>query len=56
VIIGTIFKEMPKKPCVLTNLLGVLGTAKPGERYCSDEDNLVIEDSSGRIKVKTSEN
>lgn len=55
VIIGTIFKEMAKKPCVLTNLLGVLATAKPGQNYCSPEDQLVIEDSSGRIKVRTDE-
>lgn len=55
VIIGTLFKEMAKKPCVLQNLLGVLQVAKVGENYCSDEDTLVIEDSSGRIKVKPDE-
>ncbi len=25
VIVGTIFKEMKKKPCILKNLVGVLG-------------------------------
>ena len=55
VIIGTLFKEMADKPCVLTNLLGVLETAKPGKNYCSENDTLVVEDSSGRIKVKPHE-
>jgi len=28
VVIGTLFKDMPQKPCILSNLLGVLGTRK----------------------------
>lgn len=29
VIIGTLFKEQKKKPCVLTNLLGVIKSCDP---------------------------
>lgn len=48
---------MPKKPCVLANGGGVAGVLSRMDRnYCSDEDFMVLEDSSGRIKIKTSPN
>lgn len=54
IIIGTLYKEMPKKPCVLANGGGVAGMlAKGDQNYCSEEDYMVLEDSSGRIKIKT---
>ncbi|TNV79812.1 hypothetical protein FGO68_gene15306 [Halteria grandinella] len=52
VIIGTLYKEMPKKPCILSNLVGVLRDKGPNVNYCSPEDYLILEDSSGRIKIK----
>lgn len=47
------FKEQPLKPCILTNVLGVLGTRKFKKgQYVSEEDFVVLEDQSGRIRVK----
>ena len=51
VMVGTFFKEMAKKPCILKHLDGVLGSRRP-RNYCSDDDLIVLEDSSGRIRVK----
>lgn len=52
-IIGTLFKEQPLKPSILKNLQGVLGTRKFVKGlYVSDEDYAVLEDSSGRIRIK----
>jgi hypothetical protein len=42
---------MPKKPCILTNLIGVLGS-RTRKNLCTEEDFIVLEDSSGRIKIK----
>ena len=54
VIIGTLYKEMPKKPCILSNLVGVLRDGGGSKvNYCSPEDHLVLEDSSGRIRIKS---
>ena len=53
VVIGTLFKEMPLKPSILTCVLGTLGTKKfKAGQYVSEEDYAVLEDSSGRIRVK----
>lgn len=53
VIIGTLFKEMPLKPSILKNVLGVLGTRKFSHGlYVSEEDYAVLEDSSGRIRIR----
>lgn len=53
VIIGTLFKEQPLKPSILKNIIGVLGTRKFTEGlYTSEEDYAVLEDSSGRIRLK----
>jgi DNA polymerase delta subunit 2 len=55
VIIGTLYKEMTKKPCILSNLVGVLRDDREKRvNYCSPEDYLVLEDSSGRIRIKKS--
>jgi len=35
VISGTLYKEMPKKPCILKHLDGVLYSRRP-KNYCSD--------------------
>lgn len=52
-IIGTMFKEMPLKPSILKNLLGILGTRKfKNGKYVSEDDYAVLEDSSGRIRIK----
>lgn len=56
VIIGTMFKEMPLKPSILKNLLGTLGTRKfKNGVYVSDEDYAVLEDNSGRVRIKRSD-
>mmetsp|Transcript_34652 Transcript_34652/g.25802 ORF Transcript_34652/g.25802 Transcript_34652/m.25802 type:complete len:160 (-) Transcript_34652:775-1254(-) len=56
VIVGTIFKEMKLKPCILENLLGVLGTKKfKSGMYVGEDDYCVLEDSSGRIRIRNGE-
>ena len=63
VIIGTLFKEQPLKPSILNNIMGVLGQKKfqtpDGEfNYAgqvSMDDVAVLEDKSGRITIKNSE-
>ena len=63
VIIGTLFKEQPLKPSILNNIMGVLGQKKfqtpDGEfNYAgqvSEDDVAVLEDKSGRITIKNSE-
>lgn len=56
VIIGTLFKEMALKPSILKNLQGVLGMRKFSKGlYVSDDDYAVIEDNSGRIRIKKTE-
>ena len=52
VIAGTLYKEMIKKPSILNHLDGVLGQRKP-RNYCSDKDVIILEDSSGRIRIKS---
>lgn len=51
VIAGTLYKEMIKKPNILKNLDGVLGSRRP-RNYCMPDDIIILEDSSGRIRVK----
>lgn len=56
VVIGTLFKEQPLKPSILKNLLGTLGTRKfKNGQYISEEDYVVLEDNSGRVRVKKNE-
>lgn len=56
VIIGTLFKEQPLKPSILKNLLGTLGTRKfKNGQYISEEDYAVLEDMSGRVRIKKNE-
>ena len=54
VIIGTLYKEMNKKPCVLKSLSGILRDPGVPKNYCAPEDFIVLEDSSGRIRIKNS--
>ncbi len=54
VIAGTLYKEMVKKPCILKHLDGVLGSRRP-RNYCTDNDLIILEDSSGRIRIKPTE-
>ena len=42
---------MQLKPNILKDITGTLGTRKPTS-YCSKEDTCVLEDSSGRIRLK----
>ncbi len=50
------FKEMPLKPSILKNLMGVLGTRKFCKgQYVSDDDYCVLEDQSGRIRIRKSD-
>ena len=56
VIIGTLFKEQPLKPSILKNLLGTLGTRKfKNGQYISEDDYAVLEDNSGRVRIKKNE-
>ena len=63
VIIGTLFKEQKLKPSILNNIMGVLGQKKfqtsEGEfnfaGQVSEDDIAVLEDKSGRITIKNSE-
>ena len=56
VVIGTLYKEMPLKPSILKNLLGTLGTRKfKNGQYISEEDYAVLEDNSGRVRIKKNE-
>ena len=56
IIVGTIYKEMHKKPCILNNLMGVLGSWEFIDYVTEGQDYWVIEDSSGRVKIVNSEN
>lgn len=56
VVIGTLFKEQPLKPSILKNILGTLGTRKfKNGQYISEDDYCVLEDNSGRVRIKKSE-
>ncbi len=49
-----LYKEMIKKPNILklkNGPNGVLGSRK-AKNYCSESDLIILEDSSGRIRVK----
>ena len=51
VLIGTLFKDMKRKPNILKDITGTLGSRRP-ITYCGEEDTCVLEDSSGRIRLK----
>ena len=51
VLIGTLFKDMKWKPNILKDITGTLGTRKP-KVFCAPEDQCILEDSSGRIRLK----
>ena len=44
---------MPLKPSILKNVLGILGTRKFDHgQYVGEEDYAVLEDTSGRIRIR----
>ena len=66
VIIGTLFKEQKKKPCVFSNLTGVINSVNAvdlsfgaideegnpfSNQYISENDQVILEDASGRITI-----
>ena len=51
VVVGTLYKDMSKKPCILKHLDGVLGSRK-ARNYCSAADTIILEDASGRIRIR----
>ena len=50
-IIGTLYKEMKNKPCVLDELDMDAAAVPAVERYTDDDDYLVLEDETGRIQL-----
>lgn len=66
VIIGTLFKEQKLKPCVFTNLEGVISSVSSIDcstgdpsligKFTSDNDFAILEDVSGRIQIRESDN
>ena len=66
VIIGTLFKEQKLKPSILKDIMGVLGQKKffdqdgqflyGGNVNKEEDDVAVLEDKSGRITIKKTEN
>lgn len=52
VVVGTLYKEMPLKPNVLQEFTSKLQGPPPARaNYCSAEDELVLEDESGRVTL-----
>lgn len=57
VLIGTVYKEMQLKPSVLDEFrdqYGVASSGTSGANYCRDDDSLLLEDESGRIRLDCS--
>jgi hypothetical protein len=64
VIIGTLFKEQKLKPCVFTNIEGVisavssidcsLGDQSLVGKFTTEKDFAILEDVSGRIQIRES--
>lgn len=50
IIVGTLFKEQKKKPCVFDDLEEIL-PSKQEEKVCGKEDYAILEDASGRIEL-----
>ncbi|KAF8352349.1 DNA polymerase alpha/epsilon subunit B-domain-containing protein [Amanita rubescens] len=52
-IIGTVYMDMPLKPNVLEDIARdqALPALPPPEKYYSEDDNIMLEDESGRIKL-----
>ena len=50
-IIGTLYKEMKKKPCVLDELDETEDAVPVMASYTDDDDYLVLEDETGRIQL-----
>ncbi|TPX33388.1 DNA-directed DNA polymerase [Synchytrium microbalum] len=56
-VMGTLYKDMPLKPNILDEVAADhwVAVPPPREKYTSAKDRLVIEDHSGRLKLKLSE-
>ncbi len=53
IISGTLFKDMKRKPCILKDIAGTLGTRRPIDYTARGNKDLgILEDSSGRIRLK----
>lgn len=56
VAVGTIYKEMNQKPNILEEFASdkTIGIAMPKvqDNYCSDDDEVFLEDHSGRVQLK----
>ena len=68
VLIGTVYKEQKKKPCVFSDITGVISNASVVDlsfgtkgiegnqdlagTYIAEDDHVILEDSSGRINIK----
>ncbi|KAG9015471.1 hypothetical protein FRB94_000076 [Tulasnella sp. JGI-2019a] len=52
-VIGTVYMEMPLKPSILEDIAKDEWTLAPPPkpRYYSDEDRIMLEDESGRVKL-----
>ena len=53
--VGTLFKEMKLKPCILDKFQEstIMAGAKPQlTSYVSDDDHLIVEDPTGRVVIK----
>ena len=64
VIIGTLFKEQKLKPCVFSNIEGVISAVSAIDcstgkkdlvgKFTSENDYAILEDASGRIQIRES--
>lgn len=52
-IIGTLYKHQPNKPSILQELSEEhqMTASVPKSDYCSDEDQLFLEDQTSRIRL-----
>ncbi|GJE86843.1 DNA polymerase subunit delta-2 [Phanerochaete sordida] len=52
-IVGTVYMDMPMKPNVLDDIARdhSIPAPPPQEKYCSEDDSVMLEDESGRIRL-----
>ncbi|TPX40415.1 DNA-directed DNA polymerase [Synchytrium endobioticum] len=53
-VLGTLYKDMPLKPNILDEVAADywVGVPPPREKYTSDKDKVVVEDYSGRLRLR----